>query len=888
MRYLLRLLVCFSITIAFAQKPRVSTIPSWVSEVSYQESIKNEEAESGYYYLLYDQQYDILKETKYAQSVVKILTSEGITQMSNLTFEFDPTYEKLIFHKIDVIRDGERISKLDLRRIETIQRESNLERNLYDGRLTSIVNLNDIREGDIIDYAYSIIGQNPIYQGGYSNILYFQFPAAIGKLHTKVRVPDNDTFEFKYFNKAPKPTEREENGSKEYEWILNDIKPRFYDTNTPVWFDDYQYVQLGNYASWEAVVDQYKSYYTLSASDKIRLKKISDQNSLIDDNETPLSKQNIASSLIDFVQDDVRYFGFENGMNSHRPESPLKVLEQRFGDCKGKSFLLSELLQANGIEAYPMLVHSANGKALDEKLPTPNLFDHCVVTYKMDGKDYYIDPTISNQGTIAQKKFFPNYERGLVLKNGEKNLKKIPFNKQNGISVSEYYDLLEINGGGELSVTTTYKGVDADRVRADFEKRSNASIQKDYLQFYSALYPNIKQDSPIEIEDFRNGKNEFIVREAYTIDSMWLKSTDNEKLIYWEAYPLVLENYVYPSKSPERTAPYYINYPVDVKVDISVNLPEEWEFEDYESTVDSDYFFYDQKVSYYGTKLLINHNYKSKKEFVEPEDVRKYIADHKKVSDDLSYFVTYDQEAASDMENSGLSWFAVLVALLTVILSIYGAYRIYNEYDVPAQDKDPEGRSIGGWLILIAIGVVLTPVIILYSLLADPSIYDAYSWATLWETEGLVGKPFVLFMVVELIINYARVVYGVLLIILFFQRRTIVPRLMIILYAGTFLFLVLDSVVALGLAPDLYTDQENQESYKDIFRAFISCAIWIPYFLISTRVKETFVKRGPNYRQPDPVLETENEETLASLEFKAENGSYNSLEKRLDKENPEN
>lgn len=147
MRYLLRLLVCFSITIAFAQKPSVSTIPSWVSEVSYQESIKNEEAESGYYYLLYDQQYDILKETKYAQSVVKILTSEGITQMSNLTFEFDPTYEKLIFHKIDVIRDGERISKLDLRRIETIQRESNLERNLYDGRLTSIVNLMTLEKG---------------------------------------------------------------------------------------------------------------------------------------------------------------------------------------------------------------------------------------------------------------------------------------------------------------------------------------------------------------------------------------------------------------------------------------------------------------------------------------------------------------------------------------------------------------------------------------------------------------------------------------------------------------------------------------------------------------------------------------------------------------------
>lgn len=877
MRYILQLLFLLVFTSVFAQKPSLDKIPSWVNEVSYQTNIKNEEAESGYYYLLYDKQFNIPKETSYSHSAVKILNNEGVNQMSDLTFEFDPIYEKLIFHKIDIIRNGERISKLNLNSIETIQRESNLERNLYDGRLTSFVNLNDIRKGDILDYSYSIVGSNPIYEGGYSNILYFQYIAPIREIYFRILVPDNETFKFKYFNQAAQPIIVKKDNLKEYEWNVQNIDAQFYDSNTPAWYDDTPYVQFGNYESWEAVVNQYKSFYNLSNKDKESLKRLSQQNISIKD--IPKSKEEIVKSLVEFVQDDIRYFGFENGLNSHRPESPLKVLEQRYGDCKGKSFLLSELLQVNGIEAYPMLVHSSNGKTLTDKLPTPNLFDHCVVTYDLDGESFYIDPTMSNQGSTALGKYFPNYEKGLVLKEGEKALKEIEFRKQNGIEVSEHYDIESINGGGTLNVITTYKGNNADMVRADFAKRSNASIQKDYLQFYSALYPDIKEATEIEIEDLRDSKNEFIVRESYRIDSMWMRSPENEKLLYFEAYPLVLENYVMLPKSPDRTAPYYINYPLDVSLDISVNLPEEWEFEDYENEIESDYFSYSQNVSSYERKLLITHNYKIKKDFVQAKDVRKYLSDHEKVQEDLSYFITYDLGTASAIENSGLSWGAILLVIITVLLGVYFSYRLYYEYDIPAKVEDKIGKSLGGWLILVSIGLIFTPLVLLYGLISEESYYDAYTWSGLWNIEGPGGKPFVFLITFELIVNYIRLVFSVLVIILFFQRRTIVPRLMVIMYAATLIFLILDTAASLILAPDLYTVDDNIESFKDIGGAFLRCVIWIPYFLISTRVKETFVKRSPNYKDND---------TIGSDSISRESSNrnvYNSLESQFDNEN---
>jgi len=118
--------------------------------------------ESSYYYLLLDAQEHVSEQEQFVHNAYKILTNEGVQQMSDLSVTFDPSYEQVIFHTLSIHREGKIIDKLP-KQIRTIQREESMDRHLYDGSYTAVINLVDVRVGDVVEYAYTRKGYNPVY-----------------------------------------------------------------------------------------------------------------------------------------------------------------------------------------------------------------------------------------------------------------------------------------------------------------------------------------------------------------------------------------------------------------------------------------------------------------------------------------------------------------------------------------------------------------------------------------------------------------------------------------------------------------------------------------------------------------------------------------------------
>tara|TARA_R110002167_G_scaffold365761_1_gene591351 strand:+ start:1054 stop:1530 length:477 start_codon:yes stop_codon:yes gene_type:complete len=153
-----------------------------------------------------------------------------------------------------------------------------------------------------------------------------------------------------------------------------------------------------------------------------------------------------------------------------------------------------------------------------------------------------------------------------------------------------------------------------------------------------------------------------------------------------------------------------------------------------------------------------------------------------------------------------------------------------------------EPINIGGWLFLVAIGVVLSPIRQLFFLgTTYPPLFTDGSWEalTLPSSESYIPY-FGVFLISEILINIAMIIGGFYLIYLFFNKKSNLPKWYFGLALFSTLFIVLDAYVVSLLVSGV--EVFDSETMEEIARSFASLIIWSPYLIYSQRSKDTFVK----------------------------------------------
>ena len=849
-----RLLIIFFLILlvnwsATAQKKIYRSLePAWTDPITLTKESKVEASEIyyGYHYLLKNMQYEVGKSEAFFHMAYKIHNENGVQNASELRFDFDPNFEKLFVHKIVIWRNGTPIDKLVIDDFKVIQREKQLEKNIYDESLSAILFMTDIRVGDIIEYSYSIKGTNPVFKGKFFRSFNLQSFEPIDELFIRVISPSDRTLHYKTVNSSEKPLVKTVGNKTYYTWHKRNIPAISVDDDTPSWFNPYPTAYLSEFSSWEEIVDW--------ATPLFEVENISPELSAkIDSLKAQYTKpEERIEAAVKFVQNDIRYMGIETGISGYKPFPPSQVFKQRYGDCKDKSLLLATILNNLGIEANPALVNTIYADKIKDWLPSPYAFNHCIVQVKFKGEEFWYDPTISYQEGSYNTFFIPNYKTALPIGDKSPGIAKIKRHTQGKIKTVESFFFNDVGGPVKLNIQTDYYGNKADFQRSYFASTSKKEVEKNYLNYSATLYPGIKLAREMDFIDHVD-ENKFTTLEEYTIDQLWDTEGDSN-ILYAEFYPQTFRDILNIPSTPIRTMPLSLSFPLDFEHETQFFLPETWTVSPEEKTIKDKAFDF-HTVTTYDPKIkliTIKYSYKTNDDHVAASDMVSYNKKHEKILDELGFSLTYNKNYTTP--SSETNWAMVLFALVVLLLATFGALKLYR-YDPQNDLFYTEQLEIGGWLYLIAFGLCITPLIFLLSILNN-NYFDLSVWNSLTD-ESLVSYSPTLANIIalELFLTLIQLVFCVLLITLFFQRRSSFPILVSSYYFYNLLSIVLIS--SLLEFNDLVADADKTDQYKNIGQALFTSLIWIPYFNISKRVKRTFRKRlEPDEKEmPEELIE---------------------------------
>ena len=337
------------------------------------------------------------------------------------------------------------------------------------------------------------------------------------RLQYRVLWPEDRTLHVRDQRTAIEPTVRPVGGMREYAWGVDDAAAVIDEEDTPAWYDDVPAVQLSEFAGWGDVVAWASPLFHPASPVSPALAR------------APIEAWRAHTGPRAQAPRGAPVRPGRRALPRHRarpvlaPSStPSDVFARRFGDCKDKALLLSTALNALGIEAYPALVNTDAGTAIDAWQPSPFAFNHAIVQAKLGGATYWLDGTMGLQRGGLGQYYDPSYRRALVIRDGATGLEPIVAHgryahnrRSRGLHGCRKWEAPSSRPRRRAGASTPTLDM-----RYELTQHSMKELGKTFLNYYAAIDPTVEADGPPRVLDDPES-NTLTITERYTIRSFW-------------------------------------------------------------------------------------------------------------------------------------------------------------------------------------------------------------------------------------------------------------------------------------------------------------------------------------------------------------------------------
>jgi transglutaminase-like putative cysteine protease/tetratricopeptide (TPR) repeat protein len=507
--------------------------------------------------------------TVYIHRALTANEAASLSALGQFEISFQPEYQRVQLHSLRLLRGGQVIDKLKAADIRFLQRETSLDQGLYSGAVTAAIVTDDVRVGDTLEIAYSLIGDNPVFGGKFYDAASWDSAAPVSLRRVTLNTPQGRTIYHRMIGKgdAVKPAETVRDGRRILRFEARNIAAILGEQYVPTDVHGHRFIQFSELNRWRDV-----SQWATALFDTGPAGPALDE--ALRDARKAATAQDKVGKVLEFVQNDIRYLSLSMGENSHRPYPPAQVLQRRYGDCKDKTLLMVTMLRALGIEAQPVLVSTNSRKGLEQMLPSPVLFNHAIVRARVQDKIYYFDPTrLGQYGKLDRMGQVHAGAQVLAIAAGNDALETIPLPADPDLYTDQRSERVVVAAAdkpAEMQVHNEYAGTDAEFLRVQLANLSTAQLRKGYEASMGRRYTDFALLDDPKINDDRVN-NRLSIDLRYRIDNFMEKEAEGWKVRY---LPVNLTDQLYVPDVAHRELPLAVpNAPAIHLYNFDATLP---------------------------------------------------------------------------------------------------------------------------------------------------------------------------------------------------------------------------------------------------------------------------------------------------------------------------
>ncbi|PSL48964.1 transglutaminase superfamily protein [Chitinophaga niastensis] len=209
-----------------------------------------------------------------------------------------------------------------------------------------------------------------------------------------------------------------------YTYTAKQLPARVKETNAPgpsyvyphlLILSKYADLKTGRVNYFNKTADLYAWYHSL-------VKEIGDDETVVKAKALEITKGISAdtakiNAVYHWMQDNIRYIAFEDGIAGFKPEKVQNVLQHKYGDCKGMANLTRGLLKALGYDARLCWI-GTDHIAYDYSIPSLAVDNHMICALNYKGKRYFLDATETYIGLDQYAQRIQG--RQVMIEDGEK------------------------------------------------------------------------------------------------------------------------------------------------------------------------------------------------------------------------------------------------------------------------------------------------------------------------------------------------------------------------------------------------------------------------------------------------------------------------------------